>query len=145
MSQPYQWRGASPDPTPRPTPTATPQTQHTDDQKEEAAAAIGAFNELGPQYQDAVIESFLNRMDQMQAQRQPPPQPQLPQPIPMTPYQMRKAKSNGPAVAMLVICLAMSIPLTAIAANYAGFFGVVISWVGIVLVAYVLGRGLNHD
>jgi len=119
--------------------------KHTDEQRLEAQAALGAYNELDPQYQDAVIESFLARMDAMQVQRQPRPQQWMPQPIPVTPNNIKKAKGSGATVAMLVLCLAFAIPLTAIAADYAGFFGVIISWVGIVLVASILGRGMNRD
>jgi len=45
--------------------TPLPRPPHTDEEKLEAAAAVGAFDQLGPDYHDAVVESFLARMDAM--------------------------------------------------------------------------------
>jgi len=132
----------APQPAPAPQPTTQP---HTKEQKLEASATLGAYNELGPEYQDAVVESFLSRMDRLNAQSRPP----MPGPYPVVPVMptvpAKKSKSGGINIATLVICLAMAIPLTAIAASYGGFLGMILAWVGVVLVAFITQRGRDKD
>lgn len=148
MSQPYQWNAGKPSDGDRPVwrrnppsvpTTPAPRRPHSDEEKLEAAAALGAFDELGPDYHDAVVESFLARMDAMQERRNPPMA--LPPP---SPRDIRRANKGGSNIALVVVCLALSIPLTAIAGGIAGFFGILACWVGIVCVAFVLGRFRNN-
>ena len=133
----------SPVATPKPikAPVRQPQ-EHSPEVKQEAAAAIGAYNDLGPDYQDAVIESFLARLDQMNAARQRPPMMPVPMQPPMLPA---KQKGSGSQTAMVITCVALAIPLTAIAGGMFGFIGLPITWVGIIVVALILGRGLGRD
>jgi len=139
-----------PVPVPTAPPVATPKPikpparpPHAPDVKQEAAAALGAFNELGPGYEDAVIESFLARLDQMNAARQRPPMLPVQMPPPMVPA---KPKSGaGAQTAMVITCIALAIPLTAIAGGMFGLIGLPITWAGIVIVALILGRGLGRD
>ena len=108
---------------------------HTEDEKANAAAALGAYNDLPPEYQDAVVESFLNRVDAQLARRNA-----------ATLAQNRKAndvarRNNGVRIASLAICLAMAIPLTAIAAANFGLTGFALVWAGIIVIALAFGFG----
>jgi len=109
--------------------------------KVEAQAALGAYNELGPDYQDAVIESFLARLDQMNGVRPRPPM----MPVPMAPAPLPSKKGNGSQTAVIIVCIALAIPLTAIAGGMFGLAGMAITWVGIIVVASILGRGLGKN
>jgi len=113
----------------------TPIKAHTEDEKANAAAALGAYNDLPPEYQDAVVESFLNRVDAQLARRNA-----------ATLAQNRKAndvarRNNGVRIASLAICLAMAIPLTAIAAANFGLTGFALVWAGIIVIALAFGFG----
>jgi len=108
---------------------------HTEDEKTDAAATLGAYNELPPEYQDAVVESFLNRVDAQLAKRNA-----------AMAAQNRKAndaarRGGGVRIASLAICLAMAIPLTAIAAAYFGLTGFAVVWAGIIVIALAFGFG----
>ena len=134
-------------PMPAPTPTVTPppalppQRQHPNEMKLEAQAALGAYNELGPEYQDAVIESFLARLDQMNATRPRPPM----MPMPMAQPPVPAKKSGGSQTAVIIVCIALAIPLTAIAGGMFGVVGLPLTWIGIIIVAFILGRGLGKN
>jgi len=126
---------------PRPVVAPAPPAPHAADVKAEAAATLGAYQELGPDYQDAVIESFLNRLDQMNGARRPPTMP-----VPLqSQVPAQKKSGSGPTVAALTICMALAIPLTAIAGGMFGFVGLPITWVGIIIVALIVSRGLRRD
>jgi len=108
---------------------------HTEDEKLDAAATLAAYNDLPPEYQDAVVESFLNRMDQQMARRN-------------AAADVATRKSNevarrgtAPRIASLVICLAMAVPLTAIASSHFGLTGLLVVWVGIIIIALSFGLG----
>ena len=110
---------------------------HTEDEKTDAAATLAAYNELPPEYQDAVVESFLNRVDQQMAKRN-------------AAVAAQNWKSNEIArknssykIATLAICLGAAIPLSAIAGGMFGLVGFMVAWVGIVIVAIVMGRGFG--
>ena len=113
----------------------TPLRVHTQDEKDDAAATLAAYNELPPEYQDAVVESFLNRVDQQLARRNA-----------AAAVETRKSndvarRNSGGRIASLVICLAMAIPLTAIAASDFGLLGFGVVWAGIIVIALAFGFG----
>ena len=131
---------------------------------EEVRAAAEVHDELGPNYRDAVIESFLEkvgreidaRVDERvgrsapQAQRQPqPPQqpwpqtqypPQAgfgaPQPyVAQAPVQAHQHRFAGSSFALAIASLVFGIPISAIVlANGAGLGGLAIAWLGIAIV-----------
>jgi len=112
-----------------------PAKVHTEDEKTDAAATLGAYNELPPEYQDAVVESFLNRVDAQLAKRNA-----------VMAADNRKSndvakRNNGARIASLAICLAMAIPLTAIAAVNFGLAGFALVWAGIIVIALAFGFG----
>jgi len=113
-----------------------PTKVHSEDEKADAAATLGAYNELPPEYRDAVVESFLNRVDQQIAKRN----------AAAAAAENRKAneaarRNNGVRIASLAICLAMAVPLTAIAAADFGLRGFAVVWAGIIVIALAFGFG----
>ena len=118
----------------------TPPHPHTEEEKQDAAATLAAYSELGPEYQDAVVESFLNRLDAQMVKRNA-----------AVVDSNRKAadlekQRSGVTTGMLAVCLAMAIPLTAIAMSMGdGLIPLLVVWGGIVMVAVALGFGRGRS
>jgi hypothetical protein len=113
---------------------------------DEIRAAAEVHSELGPNYRDAVIDSFLDkvgreidaRVDARVAQQSgPAPAQQHPHE-----HQHHHRNFNG-SFAVPLASLIFGIPLTAIAANsHSGTLGIFIVWIGIAVVniAYAVRR-----
>ena len=115
---------------------------------DEIRAAAETHSELGPEYQSAVIDSFIDkvgkeidaRVDARMRSQQPAPYPgpyQYQPPLPV-PHQSNPAKTQ---FALAVVSMALGIPLSAIAlGNHAGNLALFIIWLGITVinVAYAL-------
>jgi hypothetical protein len=117
---------------------------------DEIRAAAETHSELGPEYQSAVIDSFIDkvgreidaRVDARMRSQQPGPYP-VPYPGPYqgqlpVPHQPNPAKAQ---FALAIVSMALGIPLTAIAlGNHAGNLALFIIWLGITVinVAYAL-------
>ena len=104
--------------------------RYSDEARNDARASLEAFGEMGPQYSDAVIDSFLARVDsQLGAQHQQNAE-----------IEKRKAKQEDKRrsgrTAALSISLGIAIPLPAIASDY-GLVGMAMAWVGVLLVAFI--------
>lgn len=109
---------------------------------DEIRAAAAAHRELGPDYQSAVIESFLDkvgreidaRVDARIGYLQPPAPP-------------RPARGNGSAFALAVVSMAFGIPLTAIAVTVGshpvGLAGVVVIWLAITVINFGYTRSVR--
>ncbi|WP_206184924.1 hypothetical protein [Thermoactinospora rubra] len=91
-------------------------------------ASLDARRELGPDYEAALVESFVERLDQAIAARvREEVRAQRP----------KKAKGgggSGPAVPVAICSLIFGIPLTAITAEKAGIVGLLVVWIGIAVV-----------
>ncbi|MFI7701389.1 hypothetical protein [Nonomuraea sp. NPDC049480] len=114
--------------------------------RDDLQATLDARRDLGPDYEAALVESFMERLDATIAARVraelgthgappygPPPHP----------------KAKNPGAAMIPIALGsmgIGVPLTAIAAGSTGLFGLTIAWLSIVLInvaaaAAIMRRG----
>jgi hypothetical protein len=109
----------------------------------EIRAAAETHRELGPDYRDAVVDSFLDKVGReidarvdarlATAARQVPQQPERP-------------PRRIPEVAMLAITLGLGIPLSAIAVaagtHPAGLWGLVVVWIALAVIniAYATRR-----
>ena len=108
----------------------------------EIRAAAETHRELGPDYRDAVVDSFLDRVGReidarvdarVAAARQVPQQPERP-------------PRRIPEVAMVAITLGLGIPLSAIAVaagtHPAGLWGLVVVWIALAVIniAYAVRR-----
>ncbi|GIH48386.1 hypothetical protein SAMN05421833_111185 [Microbispora rosea] len=117
---------------PVPPPPAAPSN------REDLRAVMAARRDLGPDYEDALVDSFLDKLDVEIAARvrnevaahlarQPPG---------------NQPKQKDSAVGIAIGSLALGIPLTGIAVGNAHLPGLLLAWGGIVAVnlAYALGR-----
>ncbi|MFE3599962.1 hypothetical protein [Streptomyces sp. NPDC059142] len=107
--------------------------------KKDLDATLQARNELGAEYDSALIESFLEKVEQRldstvdrRVRRQ------------LAEKQMVVARGNAPSSPSVegfgerfgfgLVSLILAVPLTAIAVVNAGFKGLVVCWIGIVAV-----------
>ncbi|NUT43685.1 MAG: hypothetical protein HOV86_27210 [Thermoactinospora sp.] len=108
--------------------------------RDDLQATLDARRDLGPEYETALVDSFVERLDAAIAARV---HAELHGPAPARPKQ-----HNGGA-AMIPIALGsmgIGIPLTAIAASNAGLVGLTITWIAIVVInvaaaAAIMRRG----
>lgn len=118
-------------------------------------ATIEARRDLGPEYETALVESFVDRLDATIAARvraeltgagahsQHPPYP----PHPQHPLAAPPRKSVNPAIPIALGSMGIGVPLTAIAAGAAGTAGLLLAWGGIVAVnvAHAVGHWRGRD
>jgi hypothetical protein len=92
--------------------------------KEEVAAALEARRELGPDYEDPIVDALVAKIEKrLEAQRPAP------------------ARRHEPGQAPMLASLGISIPLIAIAGGTAGAGGIALVCLAIVLVNYFYYRG----
>ncbi|NUP38142.1 MAG: hypothetical protein HOY76_14285 [Streptomyces sp.] len=112
--------------------------------RDDLQATLDARRDLGPEYETALVDSFVERLDAAIAARvhaelhgeQHGPAPARP-------------KQHNSGAAMIPIALGsmgIGIPLTAIAASNAGLVGLTITWIAIVVInvaaaAAIMRRG----
>ncbi|MFD2080355.1 hypothetical protein [Actinopolymorpha cephalotaxi] len=104
--------------------------------RDEAEAALHARNELGADFEPAVVDSFVERIDAAIEAR--------------VAQEVKRARTSAPAarrddghaLALAIVSLGVAIPLSAIAANFAGRDGLLLAWIGIIVVnlAFALGQ-----
>ena len=97
-------------------------------EREDVEALLEVRRELGPSYDAALVDSFAERMERAIAQRV---DAQLAE---ARAAQQRVAASGGRQLALGIVSIGCGIPITAIAGALTGLPGVVIVWIGIVLV-----------
>ncbi|MFC5753558.1 hypothetical protein [Actinomadura rugatobispora] len=107
--------------------------------RDDLAAALAARRELGPDYDDAFVETLVDRIEETLAARTAAPahrgrRAPAPAPGPGTGH------GHGSDLALAIVSLAAAIPLSAIGVVNAGMPGLVIVWVAIVLVNLIYGR-----
>jgi hypothetical protein len=112
----------------------------TDDLRKDLRAAVAARPELGPEYEAELIDSFLDKLDQRDAQRRAG---LLPEPVPSRPVERRPGRETDPGgLALAIISIIAAIPITAIAGDMMGKTGVLICWLGLVGINYA--RAMTH-
>jgi hypothetical protein len=102
--------------------------------KKDLRAAAHTARELGPEYENEVMDGFLRRL-QHRMDAQPTGRP-LRAPEPAAP-----ARRGGGGNAFQYVSLVVAVPLSAIGASLAGLPGLVIAWAGIVALNFVQLRG----
>ncbi|MFI7048030.1 hypothetical protein [Streptosporangium sandarakinum] len=106
-------------------------------------ATLEARRDLGPEYEAALVESFVDRIDATIAARVRA-EVRAADADPQSPGNRRKGDGT---VAIALGSLGIGVPLTAIAAGEAGAAGLLLAWGGIVAVniAHALGRRRTRD
>jgi hypothetical protein len=111
---------------------------------DEIRAAAETHRDLGPDYQSAVIESFLDKVGR-EIDARVDARLAVARAVPEQPVKARRHVS-GSQIAILVITMTLGIPLSAIAvaagSHPAGFGGLLVVWVAITVinVAYAVRR-----
>lgn len=104
---------------------------------DDAAAAMAARRELGPEYDDAIAAGLADRVEQIVAARASQPAQQI-QPYRATPPEQEgkeieeKSTSSNQSFVLGIASLGAGIPITAIAAEQGGLPGLIVAWAGIV-------------
>jgi hypothetical protein len=107
----------------------------TDEVRKDLRAAVAARQELGPEYENEIIDSFLEKLDARDRHRRAGP---LPEPAPVHPAARHPAarhpsrETDPGGLALAIVSIVAAIPITAIAADMMGTFGVLICWAGLV-------------
>ncbi|MCC6495472.1 MAG: hypothetical protein IT193_04355 [Propionibacteriaceae bacterium] len=73
----------------------------------------------------------------------PIPQVPVPAPVPHTPAPVPAHRQDRTVFALAIVSMALGVPLTAISLSMAGLPGLLLVWVGIVLINYFYGRSHN--
>jgi hypothetical protein len=106
--------------------------------REDVEAALHTRRELGPDYEPAIVDSLVERIDSAiearvaaELERRRPARDDL----------SRKDHSDR-ALALGIVTVVLAVPLTAIAAGMIGFPAVVLTWISLVLInmAYAIGN-----
>lgn len=115
--------------------------QDYQDIRQDMRATLEARRDLGPEYETALIESFVSRLDVTITQR--------------VRAEMHAAgvggtpprKAGNSSIPIALASMGMGIPLTAIAASEAGSAGLLLAWGGIIAinVAHALSRRRERD
>ena len=111
--------------------------------REEAEAALSARHELGRDYEPAIVESFVNRIETAIDQRVAD---EVARRLSSADgearaYAKAAAQRSGHSLALAIVSLGISIPLTAITAAIVGMQAVIFVWVAIVMVNLVFALG----
>ena len=104
-------------------------------------SAVGASRELGRDYDEAIAANLAGQVERIIDARVAQGlalRGQAPTPVPTA-----TSGRSGPQLALAIVSLVLSIPLTAIAWGNNSMLGVIIAWIGIVLVNVAFGRGRN--
>ena len=105
--------------------------------REDFEAALAARKELGADYEPALVDSFVDKVEAAlvaRGQQRQQLQPALPpQPVPT------EAVPAGGRVAVAIVSVVMGIPLTAITLGTGSLLAMIICWIGIVGVNLAMG------
>ena len=88
--------------------------------REDVSSLVGARRELGEEMEPELVDAFLDRVEAAAEQRA------LARRVPEV------DDGRGERLALAIVSLGISIPITAIAAEQAGVVGVLATWAGIV-------------
>lgn len=74
----------------------------------------------------------------------PVPRAPVPVPAPQTPPPVTQQRTDRTVFVLAIVSIALGIPLTAISSGTAGLPGLLVVWIGIVLVNVVYARSRRH-
>jgi len=112
--------------------------------RDEAEAALQTRRELGSEYEPAIVDSFVDRIDKAIERRVADHVARRIEDSDQMAKVQAKAHADtaGHRLALAIVSLALSVPLTAIAASStAGIEAIVLIWVAIVLVNAIFAWG----
>ncbi|WP_449063107.1 hypothetical protein [Planomonospora algeriensis] len=116
--------------------------QENHDIRQDMRATLDARRDLGPEYEAALVESFVERLDATIAARVRA-EVHATGPAPYGPAPKKQRRGGDSSVTVALGSLGIGIPLTAIASTEAGSAGLLLAWGGIIAVnlAHALATG----
>lgn len=102
----------------------------TDEVRKDLRAAVAARQELGPEYEAEIIDSFLEKLDARDVQRRVGLRPES------APQRHPSRETDPGGLALAIVSIVAAIPITAIAAGMIGPFGVVVAWFGLIAINF---------
>ncbi|MEY9212619.1 hypothetical protein NI17_004770 [Thermobifida halotolerans] len=109
--------------------------------RDEIAASLKTSRELGPDYDDAVASALAERLDQTIAQQV---SAQIDARIQAGALPNgRGVRGNTVRMVMAIVSLGVAVPLTAIGAGIAGSAGMLVAWVGVLMLYFVVARSVS--
>ncbi|MEW2581719.1 hypothetical protein [Streptomyces virginiae] len=117
---------------------------HAQELKKELDATLKARRELGPEYEAALVDSFVEKVDTQLRRR-------------LAEERLATARGESPHAAgdpaegnfgerfgFAIITLVLAVPLSAIGAVQTGFKGLVVTWVGVLGVNFIHAARLRR-
>ncbi|GLV89900.1 hypothetical protein Slala04_13540 [Streptomyces lavendulae subsp. lavendulae] len=116
---------------------------HAQELKKELDATLKARRELGPEYEAALVDSFIEKVDTQLRRRLA--EERLATARGESPYAGDPAEGNfGERFGFAIITLVLAVPLSAIGAVQTGFKGLVVTWVGVLGVNFIHAARLRR-
>jgi hypothetical protein len=104
----------------------------TDETRNDLRAAVAARQELGPDYEPEIIDSFLEKLEARIAARDAVPTKQPAQYAAEQPPRPAPGNNDPGGLALAIVSVGAGIPITAIAATQEGLLAIFICWGGLV-------------
>lgn len=104
----------------------------TDDLRKDLRAAAAARQELGPEYEEEIIDSFLERLDARDAARRGQDIEFKKQDRALEAAGLKPRETDPGGLALAIISVVAAIPITAIGADMLGLPGLIVCWAGLV-------------
>jgi hypothetical protein len=114
----------------------------TDETRNDLRAAVAARQELGPDYEPEIIDSFLEKLEARIAARDAVPTKQPAQHPAQRPAPPAPGNNDPGGLALAIVSVGAGIPITAIAATQEGLLAIFICWGG--LVGINLARSISR-
>ncbi|MGW2272162.1 hypothetical protein [Streptomyces yangpuensis] len=115
---------------------------HAQELKKEFDATLKARRELGPEYEAALVESFVEKVDTQVRRRLA--EERLAAARGEGPYAGPADGNFGERFGFAIITLVLAVPLSAIAGTQAGFKGLLVAWAGIAGVSFIHAARLRR-
>lgn len=113
---------------------------HAQELKKEFDATMDARRELGPEYEAALVDSFVEKVDTQVRRRLAEERLSAARGGGRGPSAAPEDGNFGERFGFAIITLVLAIPLSAIAATQARLPGLIVAWVGIVGVNFIHAR-----
>jgi hypothetical protein len=111
-----------------------PEVSSSDAPRDDVAAMLAARQELGPDYEQAVIDSFVARISQTIDQRVESRLAEARPPEVRADASRPTSSRDNSQLILGIVSMGLAVPLTGIAAGVVGLPGLIVCWAGIAVV-----------
>jgi hypothetical protein len=118
----------------------------TDEVRKDLRAAVAARQELGQEYEDAIIDSFLEKLDAREALRHGREAEVRREDQVLEAMGLKRREGADPGgLALAIISVVAAIPITAIGADMLGLPGLIVCWAGLVGINFARTLGNRRN